>query len=123
MKRIALLLVLVVGLAATSAARSQQPATKGSAKAAPAHDSVDLKLSPDLQKSLDSLALAVQSLAVRIANDPQIKSAAMQVASGFVSTAQQVVAEQSVAIEDALKTAAERIAAAQSSQRQRAKKP
>ena len=124
MKRIALLLVLVVGLAATSAARSQQPTVKGSVKAAPAvHDTVSFKPSPDLQKSLDSLAIAVQSFALRIASDPQIKAAAMQVASGFVTTAQQVVAEQSVAIEDALKAAADRIAAAQSIQRQRTKKP
>ena len=47
----------------------------------------------------------------------------MQVASGAVTTAQQVVAEQSVHIEEALKTAAERISAAQSSQHQKVKKP
>jgi hypothetical protein len=116
MKRIALLLVLLVGFAVTSAARGQQPVTKSrSARSkAEARDSVLFKPSPELQKALDDLAAAVQALAVRIASDPQIKAAAMQVASGVVTTAQQVVAEQSVVIEGALKTAAERISASNS---------
>jgi hypothetical protein len=115
MKRIALLLVLLIGLAVTSAARSQQPTTKSPAKSTNrAADSVSFKPSPELQKSLDDLAAAVQTLAIRITTDPAIKSAAMQVASGLVTTAQQVVAEQSVVIEGALKTAAERISSAQS---------
>jgi len=124
MKRLALLLVLVLGLAATSAARSQQPAKDAGSKAkAGVTDTVDLKPSRELEKSLEDLAAAVQALAVRIASDPQIKAAAMQVASGAVTTAQQVVAEQSVQIQEALKTAAERISAAQSSQHQKVKKP
>lgn len=125
MKRIALLLVLVAGVATTSAARSQQPADKTPAapkQSTRADDSVKIKPSPELQKSLDELAAAVQALALRIASDPELKAAAMQVASGFLNTAQQVVTEQSVVLQDALKTAAERIAA-QSQQQQRAKKP
>ena len=117
MKRIALLFVLIIGLAAASAARSQQPTSPGQGKAtSTVTDSVLYKPSPELQKSLDDLAAAVQALAKRIASDPEIKTAAMNVASGFVTTAQQVIAEQSVAIEDALKTAAERINAAQKNQ-------
>jgi hypothetical protein len=117
MKRIALLLVLVIGLAVTSAARSQQPATKAppAGSKAQERDSVLFKPSPELQKALDDLAAAVQALAVRIASDPEIKAAA--------TTAQQVVAEQSVAIEGALKTAAERISASQSNPRPHSKKP
>jgi hypothetical protein len=123
MKRIALLLVLVIGLAATSAARSQQPTNAPAAKpATPVGDTVSLKPSPELEKALEDLAAAVQALALKIASDPQIKAAAMQVASGAVTTAQQVVAEQSVAIQEALKTAAERISAAQSNPHQRSKK-
>ena len=123
MKRIALLLVLVLGLAAASAARSQQTGPDPVAKPkGQTTDTVDFKPSPELQKSLEELAAAVQALARRIANDPQIKTAAMQVASGAVTTAQQVVSEQSVHIQEALKTAAERISAAQSSQHQKVKK-
>ncbi|HEX6628897.1 MAG TPA: hypothetical protein VF105_13165 [Gemmatimonadaceae bacterium] len=118
MKKIALLFVLVIGLAAASAARSQQPATPGQSKAtSTVTDTVVFKPSPELQKSLEDLAAAMQALAQRIANDPEIKTAAMNVASGFVTTAQQVVAEQSGAIEEALKTAAERISAAQKNQK------
>ena len=80
------------------------------------------KPSPELQKSLDELAAAVQALAKQITSDPEIKTAAMNVASGFVTTAAQVIAEQSVAIEDALKTAADRINAAQKNQRTAPKK-
>jgi hypothetical protein len=125
MKRIALLLVLLIGLGVTSAARWQQPATKAppARSKAQARDSVLFKPSPELQKALDDLAAAVQALAARIASDPEIKAAAMQVASGVVTTAQQVVAEQSVAIEGALKTAAERISVSQSNPRPHSKKP
>lgn len=122
MKRLALLLVLVLGLAAASAARSQQPGrTPSTTQNDKVADTVDFKPSPELEKSLADLAAAIQSLAQRIANDPQIKAAAIQVASGAVTTAQQVVTEQSVHIQEALKTAAERISAAQSSQK--VKKP
>ena len=86
-------------------------------------DSVKLKPSPELQKSLDDLAAAMQALALRIATDPELKAAAMHVASGFVSTAQQVVTEQSVVLQEALKTAGERIAAAQSVPHAHTKKP
>jgi hypothetical protein len=126
MKRLALLLVLFAGLAATSAARSQPLTVKppASGKQTVQHDdSVKLKPSPELQKSLDELSAAVQALALRIASDPELKSAAMKVASGFVNTAQQVVTEQSVVLQGALKTAADRIAAAQSTPHERAKKP
>jgi hypothetical protein len=125
MKRLALLFVLFACLATTSAARSQQPTTKTPApgKRTIEVDSVKLKPSPELQKSLDELTEAVQALALRIKSDPELKAAAMQVASGLVTTAHQVVTEQSVVIQEALKTAADRIGAAQSTQQQRAKKP
>jgi hypothetical protein len=123
-KRVALLLVLFAALVAASAARSQQPAGKssGSAKPRTVEDSIKFKPSPELQKSLDELAASVQALAQRIANDPQIRSDAMRVASGLVNTTQRVVAEQSVVIQEGLKTAADRIAAAQSVQHQPSKK-
>jgi hypothetical protein len=125
MKRIALLFVLVMGLAAASAARSQQPGNESVARpnGKSAADTVDFKPSPELQKSLQDLAAALQALAQRIASDPQVKSAAMQVASGAVITAQQVIAEQSVHIQEALKAAADRISASQSEQHSRSRTP
>jgi hypothetical protein len=124
MKRLALLLVLFACLATTSAARSQ-PANKSSStgkERVQRGDTLDIKPSPELQRSLDELAEAVQALAHRITSDPELKAAALQVATGLVTTAHQVVTEQSVVIQEALKTAAERISA-QSAQQQRAKKP
>jgi hypothetical protein len=47
----------------------------------------------------------------------------MQVASGAVTTASQVIAEQSVHIQEALKAAAERISASQIEQHQKPKTP
>ena len=125
-KRLALLLVLFAALAAARAARSQQPAGKSSSTSkarVQVDDSVRFRPSPELQKSLDELAASVQALAHRIASDPQIRSDAMRVASGLVTTTQRVVTEQSVVLQEALKTAADRIAAAQSVQHQPAKKP
>ena len=76
-----------------------------------------------LCKVVDEHLRTGQPVASRsIASDPEIKAAAMHVASGVVTTAHQVVAEQSVAIEGALKTAAERISASQSIPHQHSKK-
>jgi hypothetical protein len=85
-------------------------------------DSLDFKLSPELQKSLDELAVAVQALALQVATDPQLRAAAIQVASGVVVTAQQVITEHSVALQEALKTAAEKIATVQAGERRHPKK-
>jgi hypothetical protein len=124
-KKLALLLVLFVALGAASAARSQQPVDKvpDSVKRVQPGDSVDVKISPELKKSLDDLAASVQALAHRIASDPKIRSDAIKVASGLVTTAQRVVTEQSVVLQDALKTAADRISAAQPAPRTPAKPP
>ena len=114
-KKLALFLVLFAALGAASAARSQQPSDRAPDPVRPVKsaDSVDLKISPELQKSLDDLAASVQALARRIASDPKIRSDAIKVASGLVTTAQHVVTEQSVVIQQALKTAAHRISATQ----------
>jgi hypothetical protein len=61
-------------------------------------------------------------MALRLANDPELRTAAMQVASGLVASAQQVVNEQSVVLQEALKTAAQKIAVAQAAQRRAPKK-
>jgi ABC-type transporter Mla subunit MlaD len=76
-------------------------------------DSVDFKPSPELQKSIDQLAASVQALATRVATDPELHAAAIQLASSFVATAQQVVSEQAVVLQEALKTAAQKISETQ----------
>lgn len=104
-------------------AQVQQKQAPKSAITAQKNDSLELKASPELQKSLEELGQAVQALALRVANDPQLRAAALQVASGFVNTAQQVVAENSTIIEEALKTAAEGIAAAETRRKAQGKLP
>jgi ABC-type transporter Mla subunit MlaD len=76
-------------------------------------DSVKFEPSPELRQSLEDLAASVQALMNRIASDPKIRADAIQVASGLVTTAQQVVTEQSGVLEHALKNAADKIASAQ----------
>lgn len=88
--------------------QEQQPAT--GATAVFLRDSLELKASPELQKALNELAAAVEGLAIRIANDPHLRAAAIQVATGLITSAQQVVEENSIVIQEALKTAADRIA-------------
>jgi len=126
MRLIRSLPVLASLLVAAPLAAQSQPG-KTTPKPAPkieVSDSLELKISPELRRSLDALAQAVEGLALRIANDPQLRAAAVQVATGFVTTAQQVVAEQGEAIEHALKTAADRIATAETERkRQQTTKP
>jgi hypothetical protein len=118
MRFIRSILVLASFVAVLPLAGQAQP-VKTSPKPAPSElgDSLELKVSPELKKSLDALAQAVEALALRIANDPHLRAAAIQVATGFVTTAQQVVAEQGDAIEQALKTAADRIATAETARK------
>jgi len=110
-RSILVLASLLVALPLAGQAQPNKPAPKSQL------DSLELKVSPELEKSLDELARAVEALALRIANDPHLRAAAVQVATGFVTTAQQVVAEQGDAIEQALKTAAERIATAETARK------
>jgi hypothetical protein len=86
-------------------------------------DSVKFEPSPELKQSLEDLAASVQALVNRIASDPKLRADAIHVASGLVTTAQQVVTEQSAVLEGALKTAADKIAAAQPPLNSPPKKP
>ncbi len=110
-------------LALPLAAQAQTESSAANAgKTIQLRDSLELKPSPELQKSLDALAAAVQALAIRVATDPELRMAAIQVASGFVLTAQQAVVENSAVIQEALKTAAERIATVQAAESRQPKK-
>ncbi len=110
-------------LALPLAARAQAESSAAKAgKTIQLRDSLELTPSPELQKSLDALAAAVQALAIRVATDPELRMAAIQVASGFVLTAHQAVVENSAVIQEALKTALEQIATVQASESRQPKK-
>lgn len=111
----------MLALPLSAQAQTDNPAARA-AKTIQLRDSLELKPSPELQKSLDALAAAVEALAVRIATDPELRMAALQVASGFVLTAQQAVVENSAVIQEALRTAVERIATVQAAESRQQKK-
>lgn len=118
-RSIVALAVLTLALPPGAEAQSgKSPAATGTT----IHLSDSLRLAPEFEKSLDALAAAVQALAIRVATDPQLRMAAMQVASGFVITAQQIVVEHSAILQEALKTAAERIAVVQETEGRRPRK-
>lgn len=119
--RLQFLLIALATGAISGPIAAQQPSAAQTATIE-LDDSTKIKPSPELQKSLDELAAAVQALALRVANDPQLRAAAIQVAAGFVATAQHVVTEQSVVIEDALRKAADRIATVQGSEKRNPKR-
>lgn len=119
-RSIVALAALTVALPMAAQERTAKPTTKEITLQL--NDSLRIKPSPELQKALDELAAAVQALALKIATDPQLRLAAIQVASGMVATAQHVVTEQSVVLQEALKTASERIATAQTAEKTK-KKP
>lgn len=117
--RIPLIAIAVCAAASAlsaSRASAQHPATIDSSANRTAvipADSAATRARSDFEASLAQLASSLQAMAQRIANDPQLKVAAVKLASSLVATAQQVVTENRVTIEDALKIAADRIAAAQ----------
>lgn len=117
MRLIRSILALAFFAAVPLAAQVQEKESAKGGTALFVRDSLELKASPELQKALDDLAAAVEGLAVRIANDPHIRAAALQVATGLVTTAQHVVDENTVVIQEALKTAAERIATAETARK------
>src|SRR6266542_207878 len=101
----------------TPLAAQQTPPRDSSARVAESAiiptDSTTVRATADLEESLAQLALSLQAVAQRVATDPQLKLAAIKLASSFVSTAQQIVTDNTVTLQNALKTAADRIAAAQ----------
>jgi hypothetical protein len=75
-----------------------------------ARDSIRVHVSPELQRSLDELAATLDRLGRRIANDPELRASAVRTAQSLVSVAQVVVVQQADVLQEALKTAAERLA-------------
>ena len=112
---------LLLAIAALTTLTVASPATAQSAvttDTTAAQRSPSAQVSTDealdnLQKAAAELSRAVEIAAVKIANNPEIKTAALQVAAGAVSVAQQSLAEHLKMIEAALNAAARQIAAAQ----------
>lgn len=107
-------------LAAPLAVNAQQGTPKAPGSATIILDSKDtvvLKSSPELERAVQDLAAAVQALALKVATDPKLRGAAIEVASGFIKVAEQSVTEHSGVIQEALRNAAQKIAAVQAAER------
>jgi hypothetical protein len=112
--------LLTLALAAAPAAAQQaeprppvsQPAAAAVRPAADqlSRDSLSLEIPADLQRSLDELAATLDRLGRRIANDPELRTSAVRTAQSLVGVAQLIVVQQADLIQDALRTAAERLA-------------
>lgn len=115
-------LVIACPIASGAQATPAQPSPAAAIVTEP-RDSVVLKSSPELERAVQELAVAMQALALKVATDPRLRSAAIDVASGFISVAQQAVTEQSVVLQEALRNAAQKIAAVQAADRAIPRKP
>jgi hypothetical protein len=73
-------------------------------------DSLATAAAPELERTMEQLAATLNALTTRIANDPELRGSAIRAAQGLVEVAELVVVEQSSVIQEALRTAAERIA-------------
>jgi len=119
MKKLIAAVMLVLAAPLVAVAQSVPP-SRAPGKATIIVDSKDtvvLRSSPELERAVQDFAAAMQSLALKVATDPKLRSAAIEVASGFINVAQQAVTEQSVVLQEALRNASQKIAAVQAAEK------
>jgi hypothetical protein len=104
--------ILVLVLAAPAGAQQPLGIEAERARAAAgvsAGDTIPPSASAELQQALEQLTATLNALADRISNDPELRIAAVRAAQGMVEVAHVVLVEQVDVVQDALRTAAERI--------------
>jgi len=117
--------VLAVSLAGSSGLRAQstsepqssvkktQEPTKVKGTILDSRDSVSIA---DIQRAADELARTVQAVVKKVTEDPELRVAALKVATSAVSAAQLVVDQQAAALQTTLEALAKQIAAVSSQQ-------
>jgi hypothetical protein len=78
----------------------------------PALEAVVAAATPELERTLEQLTQSLNALVQRVADDPELRAAAVRAARGGVEVAEVVVTEQTSVLVEALRAAAERIEAA-----------
>jgi hypothetical protein len=73
-------------------------------------DSLATASAPELQRTLDELTATLNVFATRIANDPELRTSALRAAQGLLGVAQVAIVEQSDLLQEALRSAADRLA-------------
>jgi len=123
MKRFAFIIfaVFVTGASTAAKAQSSQPAAKTpttpsttqTSKSADARDSVTIA---DVQRAADDLAIAVQQVVKKVTESPELKVAALKLATNAVNAAQVVVAQQAATLQATLELLAREVAAVSAQQ-------
>lgn len=121
MKRFAFIIFAVFVTGAHPAkAQSSQPSAKTpapskpqTAKSADARDSVTIA---DVQRAADDLAIAVQQVVKKVTESPELKVAALKLATNAVNAAQVVVAQQAATLQATLELLAREVAAVSAQQ-------
>lgn len=120
MKRSTFIILAVLVAGGSTAARAQSPAqprpeaTKPRDPAPTAKSSIDPRDSvaiADVQRAADDLALAVQEAVRKITENPELKVAALKVATNAVNAAQVIVSQQAATLQATLDALAKEVAA------------
>ena len=125
-KRSALITSGLVLAVAGSAARAQSqspspvkpPATAQKSGSIDPRDSVSIA---DVQRAADDLVLAVQQAVKKVTENPELKVAALKLATSSVNAAQVVVAQQAATLQATLESLAKEVAAATDAQQRKIK--
>lgn len=100
----------LVSLAAVPVAAQQSAPAPGPATASVVVGDTSVVVSAELQRALDELAVTLDALGRRIANDPELRVAGLRVAQGMVGAAQMMVDVQTELLKVVLQRAADRLA-------------
>jgi hypothetical protein len=77
-----------------------------------AMEAVGAVVAPEFERTMEALAESLNTLAQRVAQDPELRSSALRAARGAVDVAEVVVVEQASVLQELLRAAADRIEAA-----------
>jgi hypothetical protein len=118
MKRYALIIFAMLVAGGTSArAQSASPSATGkpkdatAAEKAPPHNARDSVTIADVQRAADELARTVQEAVKQITENPELKVAALRLATNAVNAAQVVVTQQAATLQATLEQLAKEVAA------------
>jgi len=123
-KRSVFITMALIFAVAGSAARAQSPSsvkpstTPGRTRSIDPRDSVSIA---DVQRAADDLVIAVQQAVKKVTENPELKVAALKLATSSVNAAQVVVAQQAATLQATLELLAREVAAATATQQSRAK--
>jgi hypothetical protein len=95
------------------AATRQEPATIQMTRSVDPRDSVSIA---DVQRAADSLVIAVQHAVKKVTENPELKVAALKLATNAVNAAQVVVAQQAAMLQATLESLAREVGAATAQQ-------